>query len=183
MRYIGFYCDNITVLAFAIPGLWSAFERIVCVWVIASDFCSKFVEHRLQAHPHAQHVQRSKEKINIMNQRSETNDLWIFLLYTIVFHCNCISIFEFHALLPVCLKCICSNSIELFRSDRKRSIVWLGWKSKNIICLQLTRILLITNIVVFNLFYLLIKSLVFGIKCVFKHQDLQRIDLKLNKYE
>ena len=28
-----------------------------------------------------------------------------------------------------------------------------------------------------------IKSLTVGTKCVFKHQDLQRIDLKLNKYE
>ena len=47
----------------------------------------------------------------------------------------------------------------------------------------LTLMLLITTIVVFNLFYLPIKSLILGTKCVFKHQDLQRICLKLNKYE
>ena len=44
-----------------------------------------------------------------------------------------------------------------------------------------TLILLITSIVVFNLFYLLVKSLILGTKCVFKYQDLQGMDLKLNK--
>ena len=54
-----------------------------------------------------------------------------------------------------------------------------------IICtvLILTLILRITTIVVFNLFYLSIKSLILGAKCALKHQDLQRIDLKSNKYE
>ena len=41
----------------------------------------------------------------------------------------------------------------------------------------LTLILLITIIVVLSLFYLPIKSLILGTKCVFKHQDLQKIDL------
>ena len=45
---------------------------------------------------------------------------------------------------------------------------------------SLTLMLLIMTIVVF---YLPIKSLILGTKCVFKHQDLQRICLKLNKYE
>ena len=35
----------------------------------------------------------------------------------------------------------------------------------------------------FKHFYLLIKSLILGTQRLFKHQDLQRIDLKLNKYE
>ena len=35
------------------------------------------------------------------------------------------------------------------------------------------------TIVVFNLFYLSIKSLISGTKCVFIHQDLQRVHLKL----
>ena len=48
---------------------------------------------------------------------------------------------------------------------------------------NVTLILLIMTIVVFNLFYFLIKSLMLGTKCVLKHQDLQLIDLKLNKYE
>ena len=33
----------------------------------------------------------------------------------------------------------------------------------------------------FNLFYLSIKSLILGKKCVFKHQDLQMFGLKLKK--
>ena len=44
-----------------------------------------------------------------------------------------------------------------------------------------TLILLITTIVIFNLFYLSIKSLILGKKCVFKHQDLQMFGLKLKK--
>ena len=47
----------------------------------------------------------------------------------------------------------------------------------------LSVILLITTIVVFNMFYYSIKSLLLGKKSVLRHQDLQRIDLKLNKYE
>ena len=39
------------------------------------------------------------------------------------------------------------------------------------------------TIVIFNLFYEVIKSLIFGTKCVFKHQDLQMCDLKLNKHD
>ena len=35
----------------------------------------------------------------------------------------------------------------------------------------------------FSVFYLSIESLILGIKCVFKHQDLQRKDLKIMKYE
>ena len=48
---------------------------------------------------------------------------------------------------------------------------------------NLTLILLITTIVVFDLFYSSIKSLLLGTKCVFKHQDLQKFGFKLNKYE
>ena len=41
-----------------------------------------------------------------------------------------------------------------------------------------------TNIVVYNLFLLDdIKSLLLGMKYVFKHTYLQMFDLKLNKYE
>ena len=32
-------------------------------------------------------------------------------------------------------------------------------------------------------FYLLTKSLLLGMKCVYKHQDLQKFVLRLNKYE
>ena len=46
----------------------------------------------------------------------------------------------------------------------------------------LTLLLLIRTIVVFYLFTLLFKSLIVGTKCVFKHEDLQRIDLNLNRY-
>ena len=46
----------------------------------------------------------------------------------------------------------------------------------------LTPILLITAIVVLNLFYWSTKSLLLGMKCVSKHQDLQMFVLKLNKY-
>ena len=46
----------------------------------------------------------------------------------------------------------------------------------------LNLILLITTNVAFKFFYLLIKSLILGTKCVFKHQDLQRLTLILNKY-
>ena len=45
---------------------------------------------------------------------------------------------------------------------------------------ELTLILLITTNVVFNLFYLLTKSPILGTKCVFKHQNLESIYLKLN---
>ena len=31
--------------------------------------------------------------------------------------------------------------------------------------------------------YFFIKSLILGVECVFKHQYLQRIDLRLNEYE
>ena len=48
---------------------------------------------------------------------------------------------------------------------------------------MLTLILLIATIVVFNLFYLSIKSLILGTKCVLQHQDLQMFGLNLNKYE
>ena len=37
--------------------------------------------------------------------------------------------------------------------------------------------------VVFNLFYWQVKSQLSGMKCVFKHHDLQTVGLKLNKYE
>ena len=37
--------------------------------------------------------------------------------------------------------------------------------------------------VIFNLLYLWIKSLILGTKCAFEHQDLQRTDVKLNKFE
>ena len=40
---------------------------------------------------------------------------------------------------------------------------------------------LITIIVVFNLFYWPIKSLLLGTQCVFKHQNLKIFDIKLNK--
>ena len=48
---------------------------------------------------------------------------------------------------------------------------------------HLTLILLIMTIVVFNQFYQPIKSLLLGMNCVSKHQDLQIFVLKLNKYE
>ena len=48
--------------------------------------------------------------------------------------------------------------------------------------LTLMNILLITTIVVFNLFYLSTKSLLLGMKCVSKHQDSQIFGLQLNKY-
>ena len=41
----------------------------------------------------------------------------------------------------------------------------------------------ISVIDILNWFYLSIKSLVLGTKYVLKHQDLQRMHLKLNKYE
>ena len=47
----------------------------------------------------------------------------------------------------------------------------------------LTLILLITISVVFNLFYQSTKSLLLGMKCVSKHQDLQIFVRKSNKYE
>ena len=40
---------------------------------------------------------------------------------------------------------------------------------------MLNLILLITTIVVFNLFFLLVKSLILVTKCVFKQRDFQRI--------
>ena len=48
---------------------------------------------------------------------------------------------------------------------------------------NITPKLLITTYLVFHLFYLSMKSLILGTKCVFKNQDLQRIDHKLKKYE
>ena len=47
----------------------------------------------------------------------------------------------------------------------------------------LTLIMLITTIVVLNLFYYSTKWLLLGMKWVSKHQDLQMCVLKLNKYE
>ena len=41
---------------------------------------------------------------------------------------------------------------------------------------------LITTSIVFNLFYSLNKSPILETKCVFKHKDLQKIDLKVNTY-
>ena len=46
---------------------------------------------------------------------------------------------------------------------------------------SLTLILLITTMVVFDLFYKSTKSPLSGMKCVSKHQDLQIFVLKLNK--
>ena len=43
--------------------------------------------------------------------------------------------------------------------------------------------LIITTIVVSNLFYLPTESLILTIKWLFKHQDFQNVDLKINKYE
>ena len=52
-----------------------------------------------------------------------------------------------------------------------------------LINIQLTLILLITTIVVFNLFYWSTKSLLLGMKCLSKRQDLQIFVLKLKNYE
>ena len=39
------------------------------------------------------------------------------------------------------------------------------------------------TVVILNPFYLAVLFAVLGKKCVFKHQDLQMLGLKLNKYE
>ena len=78
-------------------------------------------------------------------------------------------------------------------SDRKHILLLTTgytYASKNTECVMstsvfqgLTLILLITSIVVFNQFYWSTKSLLLGMKCVSKHQDLRAFVLKLNKYE
>ena len=96
----------------------------------------------------------------------------------------------------------CMNAYNVWTADFVINVIRWGWYSDSVIgwtcmyfiisqswnhsrrfVLKLALILLVTTIVVFNLFYQSIKSLFWEIKCVVKQQNWQIRVLKLNKYE
>ena len=58
-------------------------------------------------------------------------------------------------------------------------LAWQMAENRYFSCLPLNHLTTKHNI----LFYQQIKSLLLGMNCVIQHQDLQKFDLKLNRYE
>ena len=71
---------------------------------------------------------------------------------------------------------IISNQYNTIYLSNQSSDVYLGRSATHSALTPLS-----TTIVVINSFYQPIKSLLLGIKCVFKHQGLQKFGAKLNK--